>query len=884
MKLPISWLKDFIDLDGITVEDIARTLTLAGLEVDEILYAGLPMPTYGAGEKHEFKTNGLAWDKEKIVVAEIREVKAHPNADKLTLLDLFDGQQEQVVLTGAPNIFHLKGTGKLEKPIKVAYAKEGSTLYDGHAEGLQLMTLKRAKIRGVDSYSMVCSEKELGITDESDGIIILDDDAPVGMPLADYIGDAVLDISILPNMARNANVIGIARELAALTGREMRNAERRMQNAQPSTSDLQPVTDLVEIEITNSELNPRFVAGLIRNVEIKPSPYQIQRRLKLAGVRAINNIVDATNYAMIELGQPLHAFDYDILKERAGNKKIKISTRTAQDGEEIITLDGVKRKLTSMNVIVCDETGSLSLAGVMGGSESEVYDASKEILDAKGVETKPAEMSQGKITSRGKSTVNVLLEGAAWNFINIRRTAKQHNLPSEASFRFSRGVHPAIAEIGVKRGLQYMAAWANGTIAPGLVDEYPLKLKDSVVEVTPKDVKRLLGIELSASEIVELLERLEFKCKILDARNSNTELSNLETRISVTAPNHRMDIDEGVVGLADVLEEVARSYGFDKIPTTTMSDALPPQIGNPMHEWEEHLRDLLVAIGLQEVVTYRMTSPEREGRVVTHNEYVRIANPIAPERSVLRQSLIASVLEVVEKNMRAESIAMFEVGSIFEPIKNELPNEPRKLAMVMTGARIASAWDVKDVPAFDFYDMKGRIELLLAGLRFTDIVYAETESTYSLHPGKSAEVKVNGQIVGVFGELHPLAKEKYEFGDAPVIVAEFDLEKLRTLNPAYGIVPVSEFPPMYEDIAIILDESVAASAVEALIRQTGGKTVTDVRLFDVYRDEKIGAGKKSLAYSLTYQAEKTLTDADAAAIRNKIIKRLENTIGAKLRS
>ncbi len=300
MKLPISWLKDFIDLDGLTVEDIARKITLAGLEVDEILYAGLPMPTYGAGEKHEFKTNGIAWDKEKIVVAEIREVKAHPNADKLTLLDLFDGQQEQVVLTGAPNIFHLKGAGKLEKPIKVAYAKEGSTLYDGHADGQVLMTLKRAKIRGVDSYSMVCSEKELGITDESDGIIILDDDAPVGMPLADYIGDAVLDISILPNMARNANVIGIARELAALTGRALKVTGSKLQ-VQPSTSNLQPVTELVEIEITNSELNPRFVAGLIRNVEIKPSPYQIQRRLKLAGIRAINNIVDATNYAMLEL-------------------------------------------------------------------------------------------------------------------------------------------------------------------------------------------------------------------------------------------------------------------------------------------------------------------------------------------------------------------------------------------------------------------------------------------------------------------------------------------------------------------------------------------------------------------------------------------------------
>jgi phenylalanyl-tRNA synthetase beta chain len=270
--------------------------------------------------------------------------------------------------------------------------------------------------------------------------------------------------------------------------------------------------------------------------------------------------------------------------------------------------------------------------------------------------------------------------------------------------------------------------------------------------------------------------------------------------------------------------------------------------------------------------------------VAAHNDYVRIANPIAPERSVLRQSLLASVLEVVEKNARAESIAMFEVGPVFEPVKNDLPNEPRRLAIVMTGARIASAWDMKDLTSFDFFDMKGRIELLLAGLRFTDIAYAETEPSHHLHPGKSAEVKVNGQIVGVFGELHPLAKEKYEFGDAPVIVAEFDLEKLSTLNPSYGIKPVSEFPPMYEDIAIIVDESVAASAVEALIRQTGGKTVTDVRLFDVYRDEKIGAGKKSLAYSLTYQAEKTLTDAEAAAIRNKIVKRLENTVGAKLRS
>jgi len=839
MKIPLSWLKDFIDLDGLSVEDIARKLTLAGMEVDEILYAGLPVPTYKDGEKHEFKTNGIGWDREKIVVAEIREVKPHPNADRLTLLDLFDGQVEQVVLTGAPNIFHLKGTGKLPKPIKVAYAKEGSTLYDGHADGLVLTTLKRAKIRGVDSYSMVASEKELGISEEHDGIIILADDAPVGMPLVDYMGDAVLDISILPNMARNANVIGIARELAALTGRELKQPTIQFETSGGS------VNDLVEIEITNSELNPRFVVGLIRDVEIKPSPYQIQRRLRLAGQRPINSIVDATNYAMIELGEPLHAFDYDVLKERAGNKKIKIITRAAKDGEKLTTLDGQERTLTSMNVLVCDEKGSLSLAGVMGGSESEVTDKTKIVL----------------------------LEGAAWNFINIRRTAKQHNLPSEASFRFSRGVHPAVAEQGVKRGLQYMAEWGGGNVAPGLVDEYPLPPKDSVVDVTSQDVKRLLGIDLTLDQISELLTRLEFKCEIIGQA------------LRVTAPSHRMDIDEGVVGLADVLEEVARSYGYDNIPTTTMADALPPQVGNPIHEWEEHLRDLLVALGLQEVVTYRMTSPEKESRVMSYNDYVRVANPIAPEKSVLRRNLVASVLDALEKNVRlGESLSLFEIGSIFEPVKNDLPNEWRRFAIAMTGLREATAWDVKTTSKLDFYDLKGRLELLLAGLRLSNITYTEIDSVPYLHPGKAAEVKVNGQVVGVFGELHPLAKEGYMLGDAPILVADFDLEILRRVNPTYGITPVSEFPPVYEDIAIIVNDSVAAAAVEALIKQTGGKTVTSVRLFDVYRDEKIGAGKKSLAYSLTYQAEKTLTDADAAAIRNKIVKRLEHEFSAKLRS
>jgi phenylalanyl-tRNA synthetase beta chain len=417
-----------------------------------------------------------------------------------------------------------------------------------------------------------------------------------------------------------------------------------------------------------------------------------------------------------------------------------------------------------------------------------------------------------------------------------------------------------------------MAEWSGGKVAPGLVDEYPLKPIDPIITVRPQDVKRWIGIDLTVEEIAELLTRLEFQCTIENGC------------VDAQTPSHRLDIGQGIVGLADVIEEVARSYGYDHIPETRMADGLPPQLGNPVHEWEERVRDILVNLGLQEVVSYRLTSPERESRLVSHKDYVALANPIAPERRVLRRSLLASVLEAAEKNARAESISMFELGSIFEPVKSDLPDEPRKLAMVMTGLRKPTAWDVKDASLLDFFDLKGRIESLMSGLRYANVSYVPIDSLGYLHPGKAAEVKVNGQTVGVLGELHPLTKEKYEFGPAPVIVAELDLETLRKASPTYGITPVPDVPPVLEDIAVIVDESVPAERVASLIKQTGGRTVTNVRLFDVYRDEKIGATKKSLAYSLTYQSDKTMTDAEAAAIRNKIVKRLEYEVGAKLRS
>ncbi len=475
-------------------------------------------------------------------MASISEVMPHPNADRLVLCKLFDGQQDHVVLTGAPNLFEFKGIGPLPKPLKVAYAREGAQIYDGHQDGFVLTTLKRATIRGVESYSMVCSEKELGISEEHEGILLLDEDAPAGMPLADYMGDAVLDIKLLPSYARCANILGLAREIAAMTGKRLKAAPglQATSASEEKAETTRPGRKFAEIEITNPDLNPRFVLGLIKEIQVQPSPLNVQRRLKLAGMRPINNIVDATNYVMLEIGEPLHAFDYDVLVERAAGKQVKIITRTARPGEKLTTLDGVERKLDAATVLVCDQAGSLSIAGVMGGQESEVSDRTR----------------------------SVLLEGAAWNFINIRKTARAQGLLSEASYRFGRGVHPAMADRGVRRGLDLMQAWANGKVIPGLVDAYPLPPQDPTIEITRGDVKRWLGIDLTIRQMKSMLERLEFQCTL----KTNQSLL-------ATVPDHRLDIGEGITGKADIIEEIARVFGYENIPSTRIADELPAADG-----------------------------------------------------------------------------------------------------------------------------------------------------------------------------------------------------------------------------------------------------------------------------------------------------------------
>jgi phenylalanyl-tRNA synthetase beta chain len=894
MKVPISWLKDFVEIT-MPIHELAGRLTMSGLEVEEITYIGLPLPETLVGGNPETKINGLPWAEDKLVTAEVLEVMPHPNADRLILCRLNDGTGEQIVLTGAPNLYPYKGQGTLLKALKVAYAREGSRIYDGHQPGQVLTTLKRAKIRGVDSYSMICSEKELGISDDHEGVIILDDDAPVGVPLAQYMGDAVLNIAITPNIARTANIIGVAREVAALIGSHFALPE----DFYSFKADGPPIQGKVSIQITNPELNPRFVVGLIQGITLGPSPYWMQRRLKLAGMRPINNIVDVTNYVMLEVGEPLHAFDYDILHERVSGNMPTIITRTAYDGERLTTLDNVDRALDPYTVLVCDTAGSLSIAGVMGGQESEIYDVSNltppsevnhptvvttSVVNPGIEEHEPTKLSS-PIKPQRKTTVNILLEGAAWNYINIRRTVASQKLQSEAAYRFSRGVHPAMAERGVRRGIELMRQLAGGVICQGLVDEYPLPVIDPTVEITPRDVERWLGIQLDTREIVNILENLDFRCQVQGV--------GAEAKILVHTPDHRLDIGEGLTGKADLMEEIARIYGYDRIPERRMADELPPQRNNIPLEIEERVRDLLVEMGYQEIVSYRLTSPQREtrrlrpGTPLEDKPYLLINNPIASDRYALRHSLLSSVLESAERNARyTERLALFEIGPIFlNSEEGGLPDEILKLALLLAGPRALPGWQEADRAAMDFFDLKGYLSQMLDDLQIEDVRYEAMEHP-SFHPGKSARIWSSDYSLGVFGELHPLVREQYDLPEQAVLAAELDLATIITITPErYEVKSVSPFPPVLEDLAIVVDEATPAQRVAEVIQTAGGRTVTSIRLFDIYRSSQIGEGKKSLAYSVAYQAaDRTLTDQEAAQVRNKIVRRLEQELGAKLRS
>lgn len=856
MKVPISWLKEFVDLT-IPIDQLAERLTLAGLEVAKVTYIGLPEAD-------------LPWPSDKLVLGHILKVEPHPDADRLVLATVDIGTPDpETVVTGAPNLFDYLGQGDISQlGLKSPFVMEGVTVYDGYSdEPGAKMTLKGRKIRGIMNRHMLCSEKELGLSDDHKGIIIdRTEFAPPGTPLVDLWGDAVLDIDLTPNLIRCASILGVAREVAALTGQELRYPDTTLEIGDGGQAP-------VEIETTEPSLNPRFIAILIEGITIGQSPYWMQRRLRLAGMRPINNIVDVSNYVMLEVGQPNHAFDWDMLRRRAdeyaADGPVKLITRLAEPGEKVVTLDDKTHPMPDYSILVTDPKSNLSIGGIMGGADSEVSPESQ----------------------------NILLEAAAWDFINIRRTSQALNIYSEAAYRFSRGIHPEQAMLGALRGAKLMTQLAGGTINYEVVDYYPNPPAPVVIELPQAEVSRILGIELPVSQIKQILESLEFTVE---------EMAGSQPTLRVTVPDHRLDIpsigsggaNEQVIGQADLMEEIARVYGYDRLPVSEIADELPPQRNNINLDQEETTRNLLVQLGLQEIITYRLTTPEAESRLLDQPaDYITLANPSTPERSVMRQSLLNSVLEVAAENSKhQERVKLFEVGHIYLPAapsqddspEGQLPHEQRRLAIVMTGPRETVSWLPTDIELIDFFDLKGGIEALLAGLHVKTGLFKPAKNPV-YYPGRVAELLLNKQPVGLIGQLHPRLVAAYEFQvdeEQPVVVADFDLDHLLAqASDSFTIRSVSRFPAVQQDIALVVDEATPADQVESLIVETGQPLLVGVQLFDVFRGEQLGPGKKSLAYSLTFQdQDRTLTDKVVAKQQQQIVKRLEKVLGATLRS
>lgn len=865
MKVPLSWLKEFVDLT-LSPEDLAQRLTLAGLEVASITYIGV------AGAE-------LPWDREKILVANILEVKPHPNADRLVLADVdYGAPHPHTVVTGAPNLFPYKGQGRLTHPLKAVFAREGARLYDGHQAEPVITTLKGRPIRGVMSDAMLCSEKELGLSDDHEGILLLEDEAPVGMPLCDFMGEVVLDIDLTPNLARCLSIIGIAREVAAITGATLHTSDPQVVMEGPS------ITERVRVTVEDANLCPRFTAGLIEGITVRPSPQWMQRRLRAAGMRPINNIVDISNYVMLEWGQPTHAFDADRVQDQ------HLIVRLARPGERLTTLDGKDHDLIPATggwppLLVCDPSGPSAIAGVMGGEDSEV-----------------------RVT-----TTRVLLEAAIWEPTQIRRTARALKLPSEASRRFERGVDLELPPIAQRRALELMRTLGGGVVAQGLIDIYPHPWQPLRLELSAAEVARIVGIDLPPAEIADLLRSVGFGC----------EVDTVRALVHVEVPSSRQD----VTMLADLCEEVARLYGYDRIPITRLADELPAPESHPELEAEQHTRDVLVGCGLTEVITYSLTSMAAVANVNPADAnaecYLRISNPISPEREYLRRSLLPTLLDALATNLRErERVQLFEIGRVFLPRSqpdthgNWLPDEPHYLGIALAGPRDNLSWHTTSSTHMDFFDLKGVIETLLVHLRLIqDATFVPLTDDRRFHPGRAATLMLapparmgdtispdatrkpeTGQSniarerVGVLGELHPDVCERLGITGTVsqpavrVAAAEINLDALLTLTAAPRYQPISRYPATLQDLAVVAASDIPAAHVADVIRRGAGALLETLTLFDVYSGPQVGEGKRSLAYRLTFRAaDRTLSDEALAKVRANIIKLLEREIDASIR-
>jgi len=797
MLVSVNWLKDYVDIDE-DVEQLAERLTMSGSNVEGIEYIGKEI--------------------EKVVIGQVLKVEDHPNADKLVVCQVTTGDDNYQIITGATNV---------KEKDKVPVALPGSVISGGQK-------LKTAKLRGLPSYGMLCSAQELGLDEHGlpeemkDGILILPQDAPLGTDVKEYLGleDAVIDFEITPNRPDCLSIVGIARETAVTFNRTFTLPKVVLQEDADKDVD-----EKVQVQIKDTDLCSRYVAKLICDVKIEPSPLWMQRRLQVCGVRPINNIVDITNYVMLELGQPLHAFDFNELNEGT------IVVRRANNGENIVTLDGVTRELNEDMLIIADTKEPIAIAGVMGGEKTEI----------------------------SSSTQMILLESANFSGPCVRRTSRKLGLRSEASSRFEKGIDPNLCLLAANRACQLIEQLGAGKVLNGSVDVFPKKPCPKKVYFRPEKINKTLGIDVLQDDMIDILNRLELKVEQDDKG------------FFVNVPTFRADIEKE----ADIAEEIARIYGYDKLEAT-----LPEAnttLGRLSREQKllDEVKQALVYQGYSEIYTYSFMSPNVFNKINIPEESplrkaITLMNPLGEEHSIMRTTLIPSMLEVVLRNINQniKDVRLFEIAAAYIPKQlplKELPLENKRICISLSG---------KDA---DFFNLKRAIEVMLASIKVSGYTF-ERHQNNTFHPGRCAKILLEGKDVGIIGELHPDVLENYEI-DKKVYIAEMDLDLLfKHSSRTIKFSPLPKFPATERDLALIVKDDVPAGHIIETIKEIGGQLLEKVELFDIYKGDQIPEGCKSIAFSLTFRdMKKTLTDTEVNNLHEKIKSRLAKKFKGDLR-
>lgn len=840
MKITLNWLKQYVDFDWSALE-LAERLTMLGLEVEGL-------------EK-------LAGEFEGIVVAQILTREKVPNADKLSVCRVHDGQGERTIICGAQN--HQPGD-----KVPLILPNFALPLKPGDKEPF---VIKERKVFGFVSQGMMCSPQELGLPDAVDGLLILPPEAPVGQPFAEYLGraggDVVLDLEVTPNRPDLNSVIGIAREIAAVTGNPLKIRSASLPDEGPPATAPR-CADLVAVRLEAPDLCPRYTARVVRGVKIGPSPDWLRSTLEKVGLRSINNVVDVTNFVMLECGQPLHAFDYHLVGQQrapgiapaASSEEARptIIVRRAADGEAFITLDGQRHTLTPEHLLIADADKGIALAGVMGGQNTEIND----------------------------QTTDVLIESAWFLPANIRRTSKALGLRTESSYRFERGADIGVCDWASRRCAQLILETAGGELAAGVVDAWPAPPEPHTVSLRPQKVNALLGITLRAEEIEYYLTQLGLKSASRKPRPVPAEEVPAApvASLSFTIPTWRVDLKRET----DLIEEVERLHGLEQVPATAPRGGLGAHPFDALHDQIAEARRLLCGLGLHEAQGQTLIADTDARRFLTtgSDALVRLANPLSSDMNALRPSLLPGLLDALRHNLRRQTpdVALFEVGRVFL-LAPGAPKEERRVALALTGRRHPAFWSGGEREARrDLADLKGLLEEFLEhfGLRGLQFIRRETATEAWL---ESAAITLGGRVtLGEMGQLSPLLARQYDLRD-PVLLAELSLDELLVRrNPARSFKPLPAQPAMRRDVAMFVPETVTHDAVLTAVRKVRPAQLESVELFDIFRGQHVPAGQKSMAYAFTYRApDRTLTDVEVNTAQAKLVAAFKASLGATVR-